>query len=319
MKTISHIQLRGGAKKMKSLTVLLITSLILSLFAAPDSSAQEQPSCAKTNFQIVVPAKHAIKAARDNRSKTLKMLSEKQKISAVSRNNNWYTVCISGKTGYTEAAGTSEVFSSKQLELFSKIGRNKEVHQILAVTGSKAASVKVNMEAYEKVYGSWRRSLKVMKGVIGYNGFAGSKKEGDGKTPMGTFSFGTAFGSSAKPAGVTWPYKKTGAYDYWIDDTSSRDYNKWIHYKGNPQKRWHSFERMNHPLYKYGISINYNTNPIIKGKGSAVFLHVWRGENSRTAGCTATAEYNVRSILNWLDPKQNPRIFLGTTDYLGEL
>ena len=37
-------------------------------------------------------------------------------------------------------------------------------------------------------------------------------------------------------------------------------------------------------LYKYGIIIEYNTNPVIKGNGSAIFMHIWKGENVPTAG-----------------------------------
>ena len=136
-----------------------------------------------------------------------------------------------------------------------------------------------------------------MKGVAGKNGFAINKKEGDGKSPIGVFSFGTAFGSQVKPAKLKISYKKTTKYDFWIDDVKSTNYNKWITYKGDPNKKWNSFERMNHELYKYGVVINYNTDPIIKGKGSAIFLHKWRNENGKTAGCVATSEKNILTLL----------------------
>ena len=88
-------------------------------------------------------------------------------------------------------------------------------------------------------------------------------------------------------------------------------------YKGkNPYEKWKSFERMNHELYKYGAVINYNRNPIIKGKGSAIFLHIWRGENKPTAGCTATSEKNVLSLLKWMDPEKNPHIIMGTYEFV---
>ena len=54
---------------------------------------------------------------------------------------------------------------------------------------------------------------------------------------------------------------------------------------------------MNNELYKYGAVINYNTNPIIKGKGSAIFLHIWRNENEVTAGCVATSEKNLLTFI----------------------
>ncbi|RFU64001.1 hypothetical protein D0466_09970 [Peribacillus glennii] len=155
-----------------------------------------------------------------------------------------------------------------------------------------------------------------MKGVIGYNGFAVSKKEGDGKSPMGIYSFGTAFGTVTKPSGMAWTYRKSTTNDYWIDAPSSKYYNKWYTSARKPAV---SHEKMYQPLYKYGAVINYNTSSIVKGKGSAIFLHIWRGSNSATAGCVATEEKNVVRILKWLNPKSDPRIVMGTVDYVKKM
>jgi L,D-peptidoglycan transpeptidase YkuD (ErfK/YbiS/YcfS/YnhG family) len=64
-------------------------------------------------------------------------------------------------------------------------------------------------------------------------------------------------------------------------------------------------------LYKYGIIIEYNTDPVIKGSGSAIFLHVWKGEGIHTAGCVAISEENILKILDWLDPAATPLIITG--------
>ncbi|PLT34092.1 hypothetical protein CUU64_10325 [Bacillus sp. V5-8f] len=152
-----------------------------------------------------------------------------------------------------------------------------------------------------------------MAGVIGKKGFAVSKAEGDGKSPMGIYSFGTAFGTASKPAGMSWPYRKSTKNDYWIDAPSSKYYNKWFTSTSKPSV---SHEIMYQPLYKYAAVINYNTSPIVKGKGSAIFLHIWRSSSSPTAGCVATQEKNVVSILKWLNQKSNPQIVMGTTDYV---
>ena len=58
-------------------------------------------------------------------------------------------------------------------------------------------------------------------------------------------------------------------------------------------------------LYKYGIVIEYNTNPAIKGYGSAIFLHVWGGENDTTEGCVAVSEEKLLKFLNGLIRRQN--------------
>jgi|GEM_PF-2120414 len=40
-------------------------------------------------------------------------------------------------------------------------------------------------------------------------------------------------------------------------------------------RRWKSFERLTHLLYKYAVVVCYNDNPMAKGKESAIFLHIW--------------------------------------------
>ena len=64
-------------------------------------------------------------------------------------------------------------------------------------------------------------------------------------------------------------------------------------------------------LYKYGIVIEYNTNPVIKGYGSAIFFHIWRGKDVTTEGCVAVSEDNIIRILEWLDPTARPLIIMG--------
>jgi len=54
--------------------------------------------------------------------------------------------------------------------------------------------------------------------------------------------------------------------------------------------------------------IEYNTENPVAGKGSAIFLHIWRDENSPTAGCTAVSEENIVKLMKWLDPSLSPLI-----------
>lgn len=72
---------------------------------------------------------------------------------------------------------------------------------------------------------SWKRKLNV-KGYIGKNGFAKSKREGDGKIPTGKYTIGTAFGQKGNP-GTKSPYKRSTSNDAWVDDPNSKYYNTW--------------------------------------------------------------------------------------------
>ena len=50
--------------------------------------------------------------------------------------------------------------------------------------------------------------------------------------------------------------------------------------------------------------IEYNTHPVITGKGSAIFFHVTNDKYSSTAGCVAVQERDMLQILSWLHPNK---------------
>ncbi|MDV2886336.1 S-layer homology domain-containing protein [Alkalihalophilus pseudofirmus] len=192
--------------------------------------------------------------------------------------------------------------------------------QIIVVSTSSLASQQATLRTYERKNGKLERAFSPMPAVVGYNGIGQNKREGDGQTPMGTYSLGDAFGTAAKPGGMSYPYQRMGANHYWIDDVHSRDYNQLVYYEGNPHNRWRSFERMNIDLYKYGVMIDYNINPVVSGKGSAIFMHVWRGSQSPTAGCVALSESNLLTLLRWLDQSKDPAIIITLeSQFLNEL
>ncbi|MDE1920665.1 MAG: L,D-transpeptidase family protein [Candidatus Omnitrophica bacterium] len=176
-------------------------------------------------------------------------------------------------------------------------------------------SIHAGLSAWQKTHagqgagnGGWRRIFFV-RALIGKNGLAdpGRKKEGDGKTPWGVYPLGPAFGYA--PSAVTGlPYRQATDIDFWVDDPRSMQYNQWV--RGTP--RAHSFERLKRPddLYRYGVVIGYNMHPVIPGAGSAIFMHIWRGGDSPTAGCVALSQRNLRRILRWLNQRDQPVIIL---------
>ena len=188
-----------------------------------------------------------------------------------------------------------------------------ETRQMLVVReGRFPAPPPARVHAWERHDGMWRPALTPMAAVIGKNGFAppGGKREGDGRTPSGLFPLEMVFGyDAATPTRM--PYRQAGEEDLWVDDPASPDYNRWVR-KG--ETRATSFEelRRQDDLYRYGIVIGYNTDPVIPGVGSAIFLHIWQGPASTTAGCVALAEADLLKILTWLQPEYSPVIVLGT-------
>ncbi len=183
--------------------------------------------------------------------------------------------------------------------------------QVLFVTATTASSTVAVIRMVEKASGEWRLAAVPINGNIGRNGFAppGGKREGDGRTPSGVFRLGTAFGYQPVIS-TRMPYRQATTDDFWVDDAGSPSYNKWV--TGRPDAV--SFERMKRDddLYKYGIVIEYNTDPVVKGRGSAIFLHVWRGEGKPTEGCVSVSEGSVVALLTWLDPARKPIAVMGS-------
>jgi L,D-peptidoglycan transpeptidase YkuD (ErfK/YbiS/YcfS/YnhG family) len=163
----------------------------------------------------------------------------------------------------------------------------------------------------EKKHDHWKWVLGPMEATIGKNGFAlpGEKREGDGKTPSGIFSLRRTFGYG-KTVKTKMPYRQASEEDLWVDDPNAPDYNQWIK-KGETGAA--SYEKMKREdgQYKYGIVIEYNTDLMIKGNGSAIFFHVWKGRDFPTAGCVAVSEEDIIKIFEWLDPKAFPLVIMG--------
>lgn len=149
-----------------------------------------------------------------------------------------------------------------------------------------------------RVFGPWTAH-------VGYNGIApaGQKREGDGRTPSGTFGFSFFFGLKKSP-GVHFPYRPIHSYDYWDDDPASPLYNTWVDTRSNDAGQ--APEPMEtRPQYNYGAVIGYNTART-PGLGSAIFLHVAR--NGPTTGCVSLPPAQLLQVLRWLDPARSPQI-----------
>jgi L,D-peptidoglycan transpeptidase YkuD (ErfK/YbiS/YcfS/YnhG family) len=185
-----------------------------------------------------------------------------------------------------------------------------ESEQLIFATNKDSSSSIVTIHAVERNNDVWQIVFPAFTGSIGEKGFAamGDKRERDGKSPSGIFPLGIAFGYDPSVA-TKMPYRQATEDDFWVDDVNSEDYNKWV--KGKPNAASWEKMRRDDDQYKYGVVIEYNTGPIVKGKGSAIFLHAWR-DGGPTLGCVSMPEEMVLKILDWLDPAKKPLIIMGT-------
>lgn len=170
---------------------------------------------------------------------------------------------------------------------------------------------RARLYAQEHMSSCWETVIGPIDVVIGRNGFVppGAKREGDGMTPSGIFSLMAVFGYHPSIP-TSMPYHQVSDEDVWVDDPNSIDYNTMTK-KGHTAAA--SFERMKRDddLYEYGIITDFNFDPVVKGKGSAIFIHVWGGAGSYTSGCVAMSKENLIKILEWLDPMKKPLVILG--------
>ena len=121
------------------------------------------------------------------------------------------------------------------------------------------------------------------KCCFGLNGLTKNKKEGDKKTPVGTFSLGKLFyrADKHKKPITNLNCLKINKKMGWCDDVKNKKiYNRLI--KVNSKVKHEKLYRADYK-YDYLIPINYNSKRQL-GKGSAIFIHL-TNDYKPTAGC----------------------------------
>lgn len=179
-------------------------------------------------------------------------------------------------------------------KLWNKYRDKKNTDRLIFVKYLGGSDCKVLM--YRKVprkNGSFRwKKILACPGYVGRNGI-GKAREGDVRTPTGTFRIGEAFGILDDP-GTELAYTKVNRWLYWSGEYGT--YNKMVdsrelgHAPGNSE---HLADYV--PHYHYALDIGYNRK-CVYGKGSAIFLHCF-GTNPYTGGCIAVSEENMKTIL----------------------
>ena len=161
-------------------------------------------------------------------------------------------------------------------------------------SGSKAA-----LSIHERQGGAWKE-LYSCTAYVGRNGI-GKTKEGDKRTPTGTFNLTTPFGIKSDP-GANQPYTQVTKYHYWCGTSGSEYYNQLIDTRVTDRARTSSDEYLISyvPEYNYCMFIDYNASGEA-GKGSCIFLHC-TGKNSSTGGCVAVPESVMKKIVQWVRP-----------------
>ena len=140
---------------------------------------------------------------------------------------------------------------------------------------------------------------------IGKNGISKNKVEGDKCTPQGIFGLGPLYfrkDRNYKPETniKTKIIKKSMG---WCDDPKNKLYNKEI-IIDKFIKHEKLFRKDN--IYDILFVLNYNMNPIIKNKGSAIFVHLAKKNYSSTQGCIAIKKIDMFKLIK--DIKKNTTV-----------
>ena len=142
---------------------------------------------------------------------------------------------------------------------------------------------------------------------IGKNGSTKYKKEGDKKTPKGTFEIGNLYFRKdrvKKPLTLLKCIKIKNNIGWSNDIRFPKKYNKLIQID---KKTKHEKLRRKDYKYDYFIPIKYNFKKPIPGKGSCIFIHLTKNYKP-TAGCIAINEKDFLIILKLIKKKTKIKI-----------
>lgn len=200
----------------------------------------------------------------------------------------------------------------------------EHAEQLVVVTTADWDSTSGTLERYERPSGgTWQRVGAPTAIVTGRTGLAWGvgfdaigdsptaphKHEGDGRSPAGVFPLDTLFGYSndLDPSALRMPYVALTSGSECVDDVASIHYNTVVSRDAVSRIDWNSAEHMRTiGQYRIGVIVGYNAMPPAPGRGSCIFLHIWAGPASTTAGCTALDATVLADIVRWLDRARRP-------------
>jgi len=132
----------------------------------------------------------------------------------------------------------------------------------------------------------WRG--QTIRASLGKGGLKLHKEEGDSATPIGTLPLRRVLyrADRVKPPRCVVPMEPIGPTDGWCDDPTHRDYNRFVRL---PHDARHEELWRRDDVYDVIGVLGWNDQPVVKHRGSAIFLHVARPDFAPTEGCVALA------------------------------
>jgi L,D-peptidoglycan transpeptidase YkuD (ErfK/YbiS/YcfS/YnhG family) len=168
--------------------------------------------------------------------------------------------------------------------------------EVVAPSARSTTATLTLLECGRRVAGPWTAR-------VGYHGLSSRHREGDGTTPLGTYSIGpVAYGLDPDP-GVHLRYHRLTCGDWWDEDPGSATYNSFRHvacgvtppFGAGSEALWRATV-----AYREFAVIEVNTRPAVPGRGSGIFLHDSTG--APTNGCVSLPRAQLLRLLGRLRP-----------------
>jgi len=142
----------------------------------------------------------------------------------------------------------------------------------------------------------------VRQAALGRAGVRALKREGDGATPLGRFPVRQVlYRADRGPRPRTQlPVRAIREADGWCDDPADRNYNRLIKL---PSRRSAEGLKRAERLYDLVLVLGYNDVPRVRGRGSAIFIHLARQGLSPTDGCIALSRHDLTMLIARLRPR----------------
>ena len=136
----------------------------------------------------------------------------------------------------------------------------------------------------------------VRPAALGRSGIRALKREGDGGTPSGRFAVRQVLyrADRMQRPRTLLPLRAIRNHDGWCEDPSDRNYNRLV--KLSPRSNADRLKREDQ-LYDLVLVLGYNDRPRMRGRGSAIFVHLVRPGFTPTAGCIALSRHDLLMLL----------------------
>lgn len=137
----------------------------------------------------------------------------------------------------------------------------------------------------------------VFRTALGARGVSAFKQEGDKTTPAGVLPLRRVLyrADRLRPPSCTVALEPIGQADGWCDDPDHRDYNRMVRlpHDASCEALWRE-----DAVYDVIGVLGWNDQPVVRGRGSAIFLHVARPDYAPTDGCVALSLADLRHVLS---------------------